>query len=99
MIGLRYFPRAQKTLDLFFHGMGGLQRPSLSSDVTGGDDDGWSGAGAVGFGTDIKKKQSKKRGIVPVLRLQFDLVESGVTDGFDPYGRFTFGASFRFEYK
>lgn len=97
MIGVRQFFRGQSRVQPFVHGMGGRQRPSRENDVTAGDDaaTAWAGAAAVGGGVDINP--SKTAGIVPVIRLQLDLVESGATPGFDTDGRFTFGVSFRFE--
>jgi len=96
MIGLRYGLSGEKKIEPFFHAMGGLHRPSRRN-VTTGDDD-WSGAAAAGGGVDIELHPSESAArIFPVLRLQLDLVESGVTPGFHPYGRATVGLAFRWE--
>ncbi len=108
MIGLRYSMRGQSAIEPFFHGMGGLQYPS-GPNATAGDNGATgtprprvrSGAAAVGGGVDIEinplEPGEKPPNIVPVLRLQVDLVESWTTPGFHPYARATFGVSFRYE--
>jgi hypothetical protein len=102
MIGLRYFTRGPSTIEPFFHVMGGRQRPSRRNTITAGDDavTDWFGAAAFGGGVDLEinplRPGETPPVIVPVLRLQLDLVKSWAP-GVDPYGRATFGVSFRFE--
>jgi hypothetical protein len=97
MIGARYFILGRKEIEPFFTVMAGQQRPARGDGV--GDDapTDWAGTAALGTGVDIELNPTRAYGLVPVLRLQFDLVESWATEGFHPYGRAVFGLSFRWE--
>ena len=103
MVGLRYSFRGQSTIEPFLHVMGGAQY-ALGSGATGGasasastspsDDD--SNVAAFGGGVDLEINPSSTAFIVPLLRLQVDVVKAWSPD-VDPYVRATFGVSFRFE--
>ena len=93
MLGVRSFFYVDRRIDLFGHVLGGGQRPSRQNE--GDDDTDGSLIGVLGAGVDVRLSGHAR--VVPVLRLQGDLVESGSTSGFHPYGRFTVGLSLRFE--
>lgn len=102
MLGFRYLFRGQSSIEPFVHALGGRQRPSRENDLRADDAaTDWATVAAVGGGFDIEVipdiPGAKKPVIVPVLRLQLDVVESWATDGFHPYARATFGVSLRFE--
>jgi len=94
MVGLRGFTHLSSRVERFGHIMIGRQRPSRRN--ADDEDTDWSRTAALGGGVDIEITK-KTTGLVPILRLQGDLVESGSTSGFHPYGRATVGLSVRFE--
>ncbi len=105
LVGLRYLFRGPGTIEPFVHAMGGQQYPpgggtttadGVSSTGTPPADDDPSSTAVVGGGVDLEISPSSTAFIVPVLRLQVDLVKSWARN-VDPYVRATFGVSFRFE--
>lgn len=97
MLGLRYRFRGQGRFEPFAHVLGGYQRPSRRNSTDADTD--WAAAYAAGGGIDVELDPFQVIGVIPALRLQLDLADSGATSGFDPYVRFTFGVSLRYEGK
>jgi hypothetical protein len=104
LIGLRYLFRGPGTIEPFLHAMGGVQHPPGPGTTAGGEGpvtgapppDDSSNIAAFGGGVDLEINPSSTAFIVPVFRLQVDVVKSWSPD-VDPYVRATFGVSFRFE--
>jgi hypothetical protein len=94
MIGLRRLFFGQKPVEPFGHIMVGRQRPSRSNAIADDAATPWATTFALGGGADIEINPSLHTGVVPVVRLQLDVVKP---KGIDVYGRVTFGLSFRFE--
>jgi hypothetical protein len=94
MLGLRHLILGGKPIEPFFHVLAGRQRPSRRRESDPATP--WKFAIAAGGGFDIDIT-GRTTGIVPVMRIQGDVVESAVKPGFHPYVRGMFGLSFRFE--
>jgi hypothetical protein len=97
LLGLRYRFRGQGRFEPFVHVLGGYQRPSRRNSTDAEPD--WAAAYAAGGGIDVELNSMQVIGVVPALRLQLDVADSGATSGFDPHGRATLGLSLRFEGK
>ena len=103
MVGPRLVFSGPSTIEPFVHGLVGRQRPARPNPLTAENDAATDAAwiAAVGFGFDFEfyppEPDKEAPAVVPVLRVQFDAVKHWNSADSDPYGRVTFGVSFRFE--